>query len=182
MILRKSDDDYVISESGNWNVAADFSKIKIMKLLAICDIYEDIALYGYNTIEEETMNMGNNSDQLKIMGLKRLVNELIKIIQNSKFAMKKGKSPKRMQKLLETLKELYPLINSLYKITSSVKTHSRTFKIIPDKYDMFLNMIQSIKSQINYYLNENDLIFTHTEDFDPSEYKNKIKKEMTTKG
>lgn len=182
MILRRNDEDFVISESGNWNVAADFSKIKIMKLLARCDVYEDIALYGYDTIEEEISNMGNNNDQLKVMGLKRLVNDLIKIIQNSQFAMKKGKSSKRMGLLLEKLKKLYPMLNSLYRITSSVKTHSKTFKIIPEKYDIFLNLIQSIKSRINYELNENDLIFTHTEDFDPSEYKNKIKKQMTTKG
>ena len=52
----KSSGDHVISESGNWNVAAQFSKSKIMDPLDRCDIYENLARYGYyrqpNSIED----------------------------------------------------------------------------------------------------------------------------------
>ena len=36
---RNTDGDYMISETGNWNVADSFSKIKIMRLLGMADIF-----------------------------------------------------------------------------------------------------------------------------------------------
>ena len=45
--MAPKEEGYNISETGNWNVASDYSRLKIMKPLYNCDIYENIAKFGY---------------------------------------------------------------------------------------------------------------------------------------
>ena len=84
----KREDDYNISELGNWNVAADYSKLKIMKPLYLCDTYENIAKFGYDSILDQLVNFSIPNDIVRINGFTRLVHELLKLIKNSKFALK----------------------------------------------------------------------------------------------
>ncbi len=172
----------IISESGNWNVASDFARVKIMIPLAKCDYYEDIATFGYESIIDELMGYSIPNDFVRHTGLKRLVKELIRICKNSKFAMKKPKTKEDMKKYeekLEKIKEVLPLLVNMKK---NHATKTEELRIIPEKFEKVLHVVLEIKSGINFPLNQNHLIFTDKEEFDPHAYKNAMKERMTHRG
>lgn len=175
--------DYVISETGNWNVADSFSKIKVMVPLATCDIYEDIARYGYDSFFEELDNVSIDKDELKIRGLDRLINELIKLAKNTRFAMKKEKTQEEM-KTLE--KHLYKIRDKIlpFATKTSVNHRDNTKSVKIDKkiFNRILEAVSEIKSDMNNPLNRNHLIFTDKEEFDPIAFKNRIKDRIINRG
>ena len=172
----------IISESGNWNVASDFAKVKIMNPQSKCEYYEDIATFGYDTIIEELMNFSIPNDLVKFTGLKRLVKELIKLCKNSKFAMKKDGTKEDLiayEKELEKIKKILP---NIAEVKRNHGTKTQELRIIPDRFDKVLEIVLDIKSAINFPLNRNHLIFTDKEEFDPQAYKKSMKERMTERG
>ena len=166
-------DDFIVSDYGNWNVAADYSRLKIMKHLYYADEYETIATFGFADFEEELSYKGS-TDFLKLKGFKRLIKSLLMIISNSKFAIK-GQEKKDLEEYTKELRRYLDVIDSLYKYTHNQQKKTKELIIIPEKYDKALDRIVEIKSLINEPLNRYDLIFTHKDEFDPKKFKEAIK-------
>lgn len=93
----------IISETGNWNIASDFSREMIAKPLIACNYYRDIAKFGYEQIAEELYNWQVPNEVVKFKGLTRLIEELIKVCENAKFAMKKQGTKETLKKIKERL-------------------------------------------------------------------------------
>lgn len=183
--MAKSDffDGSSISESGNWNVADKFSKVKIMLPLAKCEFYEDLAQFGYESFIDELVNWYNIPvDVVRLKGLTRLIKELLRICKNTKFAMKKAGTKKELEDLEKKLEEIQKVLPALYKIQFSNVKKTKTLVLIHDKFEIVLNKVIEIKSQINDPLNKNDLIFISKEEFDPKAFKKSLMERMTTKG
>ena len=174
------EDGYNISESGNWNVAADYSKLKIMKPLNICDTYEDIAKFGYESILDQLINFSIPNDIIRLTGFERLVQELLKLIKNSKFALKVKGTLKDIEKHEKKLKQINNIIPNLSKITKTRK--GKITKIHEENYNKVLDLVLEIKSKINEPLNKNHLIFTDKEEFDPVAYKKQLIENITNRG
>lgn len=172
--------DFILSEYGTWNVASDYSKLKIMQPLILCDQYETIATFGFTDFTEEIFS-NINIDVLKIRGFKRLIKTLILLIDNSKFVIK-GEDKKLLIKYRKELERYYKVIPALHEIISNQKEKTKEIKIIEEKYIPALERVVEIKSLINEPLNKYDLIFTHKEEFDAKKYKEKIKQDAKTKG
>lgn len=172
------EEGYNVSDTGNWNVASDYSRIKIMKPLDFCDHYENIARFGYDTLIEEIENYGVPLDELKLIGFSRLINELIKICGNVKFAMKGSTS-----KTLEDLKNKFIEIRSLTSaLSKTIKKQKKRIVVLNNNYYKTLDIIIGLKAELNEPLNQNHLIFTNKEEFDPKEHKKKIMEEAKTRG
>lgn len=176
----KRDDGYNVSDTGNWNVAADYSKLKIMKPLYLSDVYENIAKFGYESILEELENYAIPSDVIKLKGFERLINELLKLIQNSKFAMKSAGTKDKIEEYEKELKKVLVIIPTLSEVVTKLKSKELILK--KEKYERILNLVLEIKSKLNDPLNKNHLIFTDKEEFDPQAYKEQIIKAATTRG
>lgn len=169
-----------MSETGNWNVADDFAKVKIMIPLAKCEYYEDIAKFGFEAIEDEIINYQVPIDVVKFKGLTRLVEELLKICKNAKFALKKKGTKEQIVKYesaLEKIKKILPGIlqseyNSVRKIDS--------FNLDDEKFNKVLKVTLEIKSSINNPLNRNHLIFVDKEEETEEEFKQRIEEELMT--
>lgn len=174
------EEKYNISELGNWNVASDFSRIKIMKPLDYCDHYENIARFGYDTLIEQLENFGVPLDTLKLIGFERLVCELLKLCENSKFAMKVGGTREELEALEKELKDIEKIIPVLSKIITKQK--KQMLVLNKEKYKKALNIVIEIKSKLNEPLNKNHLIFTDKQEFDPKKYKETIIKDVKTRG
>ncbi len=172
----------IISESGNWNVAADFARIKIMTPLAKCEYYEDITRFGYESIAEELIGYEIQNDLVRYTGLKRLINELIKVCKNSKFAMKKGKTKKTLQDHEDNLKKIKKILHVLVKVKTNNINRTKELIIISEKFDKVFEIVLEIKSAINIPLNQNHLIFTDKEEFDPHKYKTSMKERLIYRG
>ena len=180
MVFKKREEGYNISELGNWNVAADFSKLKIMKPLLLCDIYENIAKYGYDSIVEQLENYFIPVDVVRLKGFERLVNELLKLIKNVKFAMKIKGTKDTIEGYEKDLNKILEILPHLSKVKNKLKT--KEVFINKEPYDKVLGYVLEIKSKLNEPLNQNNLIFTDKEEFDPQAYKDMIFKNATTRG
>lgn len=181
---KKDGDEYIISETGNWNVADQYSKSKIMRPLNLCDYYEDIASFGYESIIDELINFKTPpNDLIKIKAMKRLIRELIRLIDNAKFALKIGNSKKLVLGYKENLKKIEIVVPKLIRVKKNniEKTSTVTIKDSILFQDI-LNQISEIKSKINEPLNRNHLIFTDKEEFDPVAFKESRKERMINKG
>jgi len=180
---RQTDEKHMISETGNWNVADSFSKVKIMGPMIKCEAYEDIALNGHEDFLDELMNIGVPTDELRINALRRLINELIKLAKNVKFAMKKKGTEKQLE---DYKKNLEKIRDSVFPETFKQRTDQGagvTFFVIEKNiFDFALEQVSSIKSDINIPLNKNHLIFTDREEFDPRSFKESIKDRMMNRG
>lgn len=183
-MVKGKDTDGMVSDTGNWNVADSYTKIKIMKPIALCDIYEDVAAFGSESIIEELVGFQSPpNDYIRFTGLKRLVSELIKLINNAKFALAAGGTKKTALELKKHLLKIKKSLPNLFIVSRDETTNSSTFSI--KNYGAFedvLNLVIKIKSKINEPLNKNHLIFTPTDEFDPKAFKDAIKRRMRTQG
>ncbi len=177
---KKDGDDFILSEHGNWNVAADYSRLKIMKPLYLCDEYETIATFGHLDFYDE-VTQDINVDSIKIRGFKRLVKTLILVISNSKFAIQ-SKEKEKLLKYDKELKRYYKIVQALYTYKKNDLKKTKELIIHVEKYDKALDRILEIKSLINEPLNKYDLIFTHKEDFDVKKYKKQIIEDAIQRG
>ncbi len=172
----------IISETGNWNVASDFARVKIMNPQSKCEYYEDIATFGYDTIIEELMNYSIPNDLVKFTGLKRLVRELIKLCKNTRFAMKRENTKGELDDYEKALKQIKTILPSLINIKRDHVNKTEELVIISEKYNKVLEIVLEIKASINIPLNKNHLIFTDREEFDPNVYKKLMKIRMQERG
>ena len=181
---KKEGDEYIISETGNWNVADQYTKNKIMRPLNLCDYYEDIANFGYESIAEELINYdAPPNDLIRIKALKRLISTLIRIVQNSKFALKKEGTKQEALKYKAQLEKLEKVIPKIIRLKVNQIKKTKSF-IIKDHtlFQQILDSVSIIKSKINEPLNKNHLIFTDKEEFDPKKFKENLKARMIGEG
>lgn len=176
-------DGSMVSETGNWNVADKFSKVKIMLPMAKCEFYEDLAQFGYESFLDELVNWNSiPMDVIRIKGLTRLVKELLRLCQNTKFAMKKGDTKTVLEGLEKSLEEIKKIIPALYKIHFNNVKKTKILVLNNERFDEVLDRVIDIKAKINDPLNKNDLIFVSGEEFDPKAFKKSIMERMASKG
>ncbi len=178
-MFKKREEGYNISESGNWNVASDFSRLKIMKHLHLSDIYSNIATFGYDDLYEE-LPEGSSIDANKIMGFERLLECLITLIDNAHFAVKKERGT--LEDLKKELVRVKKIAHLLYSVKKNQIKKTRRLVIDNKTYTRVLNRVKEIKSEINEPLNKNHLIYTDKEEFDPQQYKKEIFDAATERG
>lgn len=180
---RQTDEKFMTSETGNWNVADSFSKIKIMGPMIKCEAYEDIAINGYEDFADELMNVSVSTDELQIRALRRLINELIRLAKNTKFAMKRDKTAKDLDVIknrLELIRDkIFP---ATFKKCVDQSSGIDFLRINKDIFYLALDKVSEIKSDINLPLNRNHLIFTDREEFDPKAFKERIKQRIINQG
>ncbi len=179
--MPKGDDYEGISETGNWNVASDFSKLKIMKNLYLADEYSNIAIFGTSSLIEELENP-YNVDELKLRGFKRLVTCLILLIDNTVFAIRNKTDKESLETYRTILKRIVKIYPTLSRVRQDQRRNIRELIIIEKEYSKVLDIILDIKTKINTPLNKAHLIFTDKEEFDPEEFKKKWKKDASTRG
>jgi hypothetical protein len=177
---KKDGDEFIISETGNWNVADQYAKNKIMKPLNLADYYEDIATFGYESIAEEFMNYNAPpNDVIRIKALKRLIKTLIRVIDNSKFALKKQGTKKEALSYKQSLEKLDLIIATITRTSQETGNIKITKEIL---FQEIIKKVSIIKSKINEPLNANHLIFTDKEEFDPKAFKDRKKRRMEEEG
>lgn len=169
----------IISETGNWNVASDYSRLLIMKHLYLADEYETIAMFGSSDMLED-LTQPYDAEYLKVNGLKWFVHHLIKLVNNSKFAVKSEKGI--LMGYLEELKKIERILPMLHRIVHNSVRKTTNVQINYKLYDAVLERLSQLKSLINEPLNKNHLIFTSKETFDAKEFKKTLRERMISKG
>jgi len=173
------EEGYNKSDTGNWNVASDYSRLKIMRHLYLSDEYSNIAIFGESSLLDE-LQTDVPTDILKLAGLNRLINCLIMLIDNSMFALSKT-GQDQLKKHREKLKKTLAILHLLSKTTKTLNKDKKTV-IITEKFNKVLNGVLDIRANINEPLNKSNLIFIPKEEFDPQAYKKMIKDGAINRG
>ena len=180
---RDAADQAMISESGNWNVAAKFSEKKIMEAMNKCEYFKDVAEFGFQSLTEQLINYNISSDLIKKVAMERWISELIKITKNAEFAMKQQTSKKDLGRCNKKLKIVRDsILPTLYKLNRSDVNKTKQILLDGPRYKIVFESILDIEAEINVPLNKNDLIFTHKDDFDPAAFKARIKDRIVNRG
>lgn len=175
--------DYVdLSESGNWNVAGDFTKLMIMKPLFDAQEYEKIATFGSTELIESLMNNEQTKAIARINALEWLIHTLITIIDNVTFAIKVRNGDKDkilgFRESLVKFKEIVPKL----KYETMNKDGGKKVVIKEEQFLKVLNLVRQIMREIKEPLNRADLIFKNFEEFDPKKMKEAMMDRLASTG
>ena len=163
--MAKKSEFFEPSETGNWNVASDFTKLKIMKHLYEADQYEIVATFGTHELVEEFMTDDNMKSLARLKAIKRLIKTLQMIVHNTIFAVKK-RDKETMKTFLKDLNKVEEVLPKLQNESFNQKTNRTTVDIEEKSFNKVLNILIKIKSDINEPLNNADLIFTAKDELD----------------
>lgn len=182
MSKRSSQNLYEVSETGNWNVAAPYVQLKIMRMLYFLDLYEEVATFGTSDILEELQMSPEHLTLNRIRGLKRMAKFLQMLINNVRFAIKSETDKKKLALDYEELMDVIEVIPLVEEKSINQRDKRVTLEINEKYFNAILNILVRIKTDINEPLNNNDLIFSTSEEFDPDKYKEEFIKEITETG
>lgn len=180
--MAKKDPGEMMSEVGNWNSSANYAYEEINNPLKASTKYMDVALHGYVNFEESLYYIDLPKDVLRYEGLKRFVNELLKVITNSyAFFKVKGtkntvdKCEKDLLKIREMLK--YPIV---FKMKTDI--HGNKTIVLNENFERVVDCVIQLKKKLLTPLNKNDLVFFNKEEFDPKEYKRRVIEDAISMG
>lgn len=152
-------------QSGNWNVAQKFVNDKVHKWLVAIDDYTTLAVFGYSNIESDVFMVNENlKNTARIHALKRLVNAILNLVRNTKFAVK-GDAKDKFTKYSERLLKIEKYIP---KLKIEKKRGAKVVELFIDEgiFEKIMFEINNMVDDIYKKLNDADLIFAHTEEFD----------------
>ena len=150
-----------------YNVADGYTKLKILKLLYSLDVWDTVAQFGTENLDEEVL-MQMNVNQIKkrrVEGLERFLSTTRQLIGNVVFALKKEDLY-----IIESYKiriaNIQEMMPQLYKVSTGDQFNDEEFEINEVLFKAILLILQEIKDEINTPLNKAGLIFRQSEEMD----------------
>jgi len=177
-------EDHSVSETGNWNMAAGIAEDLFFKIKNF-DEFRTIARNGYLSLAEQLsyMNVPNGMD--KIEAVKRMVNILLDLVNDSFALLSKGDKIKieELKSKINTNKRIIYTTkdNLLFKKTKDQIKNIESLILLP-AFEKILEELCELKLQLLVIFYDNDLIFPTTKQFDAKSFKDSIKKRMIEQG
>lgn len=167
--------DWEEVQTGNWNVAKPYTNDKILKWLVLIDEYQTIATFGFSRLEGDIyMRDKNLQNTSRLNALRRLIHSMQSLIVNTKFALRRKPQRQDFEKYSTRLKRLEKFIPNL-RIEKKRGNRITELNINEEYFDKIMSEIIEMIDSINFRLNDSDLIFTHTEDYEPRKIKEDLK-------
>ena len=166
--------DFDEIQSGNWNVAKPYTTELILKWLVRIDEYRTLSIFGYNDLHSDVfMRDDNLKNTARLNALKRLLHSIISLIRTTKFATKKND-----RTLFDIYRErLLKIEKFIYLLRVEKKRGKKLVElnINEEFFEKIISEIDNIIDDINFKLNDSNLIFTKTEEYDPKKIKESLK-------
>lgn len=169
---RSSVDQTLSLGSQAWNVADGYTKIKILRHLVLLDRYENIALYGTDDMEELPYDHSTLSRRRE-EAIKRFLSTLRQLLGNVKFALKKDDRPK-VTVYLDRIENVESVINGVSFIEENMITKEIDLCINEHHFGVCMKVLQTIKDEINFPINDAGLIFKGSDEIDLDKIMNDI--------
>lgn len=149
-----------------WNIADGFTKIKILRILIEIDLYENLALFGYQAVEDREKENLELVPQKRVEALHRILFDLSQLLGNCKFAIHDRKDKIVVDKLKERLNLIEKYIDGAYTVTRNFVTNEETIVINEEHFRRCFNIMRDIKDELNFPVNNAGLIFRQTDTTD----------------
>jgi len=190
--------DWEDVQSGNWNVAKPWTVDKIHKWSVMIDDFQTLSIFGTSDIYGDVFNRDINlKNTARIHALRRLIHAITTLLRNTRFAIsgseKRENIPEEYMKNDRVeFKQLFLYykmrLTKIEKHINKLRIEKKRGKVIVELsineilFEKMMNEITDIIDDVNYVLNQNDLIFTHIEEYDPNKIKEAVKNRYINKG
>jgi hypothetical protein len=176
--------EYETSETGNWNIAENWSNEMIFKPFYECSQYLTIAKRGTSSIEEDFIFDEQTKVRSRINSLEWARDKLEQGIRQSLFAIRNSNDRKKVQDFLKEIVDLdngsnCPMSLVFNKVTDRDKTK---IEINEEMFKIVFNCLKRIFTEVTEPMNRSDLIFNFKEQFDPKKAKKRIKEDFINTG
>lgn len=150
-----------------WNVADGYVKLKILKQLVLCDKLEIISLYGSEDIDDMTMTQVPIEliPERRVEALTRLKDNIVQLISNVKFAIKKEDEDK-FEALRDRILLIEEMLDAVCYVAEDQVSHQKALVINEGWFRKMLKEMQEIKETINFPINNAGLIFRRSDEMD----------------
>lgn len=175
-------DDFI--ESGNWNLADYYSKLKIGRHLVEIDNLIELAAFGTNDLVQEFIIDEPTKQIARIHALERLHKKLSLVVNNTLFAIKKKEDKIKLKYYSSVIEKISPLLahTKKKKIIHSYSGRSESIVINEKIFSRVLLILERVHRDVLDILNKSDLIFASMEDFDPEKLKNEFHRQFIEEG
>jgi DNA-directed RNA polymerase subunit F len=155
-----------------WNASEGISKMLILKILIEINLYEVMAKFGKQDLEQE-LDM-RTITQNRIDGFDRLIFAERQIIQNCMFQIDR-EDRDRTQRLVDRLNLVEGVANGIVSEMINDVTKETELRINEPHFRKCLDVLSNIKEELHFILNKSGLIFrksdeTNLDDFMKSVY------------
>lgn len=150
-----------------WNVADGYVKLKILKQLVLCDKLEIIALYGSEDIDDAMMNpiAPEMINQRRVDAIQRLKDNLMQLVSNVKFAIRKDDDEK-FEALRNRILLIEEMLDAVCYVAEDQVSHQQALVINENWFRKMLKEMQEVKETINFPINNAGLIFRKSDEMD----------------
>lgn len=151
-----------------WNVADGYTKIKILRLLIKLDMFENIALYGTEDLDDNILAQLSLNDIAKRRqeGIHRIVTTLRQLLGNVKFAITGKFEQEKIERYLERIEAVEDVLDGIMSVEENYITHEMNLVINELHFRKCMKVLSKIKDEINFPINKAGLIFRKDSDID----------------
>jgi len=164
-------DSNPFSETGIWNVAAEFSTDVLMKHIQGIDTCLTVAEMGAGDINQNISLSENDLKENRILGLVWFHKHLSQLISNTKFAVKKNKDNETLEELHQSLEDIKKYLDATSYRKINQATNQSYLEINEKLFKYVFNMILEIKEKVYPILHKNDILYRYVEQYDPKAMK-----------
>jgi len=163
----------VQKETETWNVAQGYINLKILLHLVELDKLVKIAIYGTERIEDSVYMSEEFKKLFRLEAIKRLIDSLLLIIENTKFVMGK-ETEGTIIDLKDRIQNVKLLIDPIEKKKFDQRTGKSEIDINEEHFSLSLTELRDIKTELNLPLNKHSLIFPSSDEVDLEKYKEQL--------
>jgi len=161
------------TKSENWNIAMGYVQMKLLKPLIEMDKLVTIAIYGTEQIEDAFRIPEEMKVEYRIQAIRRLIDTIKEIIENSEFACKK-ESKETLIVLDERVDNVSNVLSGITNQTTDQRTNQIVIRINEPHFHKCLNELRKIKKEIVKPLNDSALIFQSSDEINLETIKDQI--------
>ena len=165
--------EFADSGSEPWNIARGYTTLKVLLPLEELDRLIKVALYGYDKIEDSFSLSPEQKVVNRVEALDRIINVLRMLIENAEFTIKKTDKDK-FKSYEEDLNLVESVSGAILNKYYDARNRKEETKINEEHFKNCLTMLREIKKNINYQLDNANLIFPKGEEVDLEKIKDKI--------
>jgi len=179
---------YEASDTGNWNIAENWSNEMIFKPFYEASQYLTIAKKGTSSIEEDFMFDEQTKIKSRISALGWARDKLEQGIRQSLFAIRNANDISKVKSFLKEITDLEIPNEQTNKSPMDfiqdiiVDRDNTKIQINEEAFRLVYNCLKRIFTEVTEPMNRSDLIFNFREQFDPKKYKEKIRDEFIEEG
>lgn len=147
-----------------WNIADGYMKIKVLRLLIEVDMYETIAMFGRQDLEEDIPQ--EVIPYKRVEALNRVLFDLRQVIGNCRFSIDEKKDKEYVVSYLERIDNVENNMKFIAEEKENAVTHEHSLEINEEHFRKCTDVLRNVKDELNFAINRAGLIFRHDDSID----------------